>query len=162
MSKGKFGLVTAIEIFDEIAKSMINEEAKLIDTKMIEMQHDISNPEEKQKKEAEEEDVVMNQFDDNFVKIEGVFIKTSSENIIIDEEEIDEFTSLRKSSLIQKQFVPYKYNPEFFLRAAKDLFEKVEVVHDSENTLDEDDLIINIEGIEVAYKKGEFFASQCL
>ena len=131
------------------------EEIKMFDTKMIEMEFDNANPDEKQKKEKEEEDVVMGEFDDNFVTIEGLFINKAPDNIIIDESQLDEFTSLKRSNLVQKQYIPYKYDPEFFLRAARDLFDKVEIIHDSENTLDESDLLINIEGIKILYKQGK-------
>lgn len=129
----------------------------MFDTKMIEMEYDNSNPEEKQEKEKEEEDIVMNEFDDNFVTIEGLFINKSPDNIIIDESQLDNFTSLRRSNLLQKQYIPYKYDLEFFIRAAKDLFDHVEIIHDSENTMDENDIRFNIEGIEILYKNGEYF-----
>lgn len=141
------------DMYDQVAKNLGDEEAKIIDRKMIEMDHDNQNPEEKSKQEAEEEDVVMKEYDDNFVTVEGLFVKNSVENLIIDESEIGEFTSLTKSNLTQKQFIPYKYSPEFFLKAARGLFDTVEVVNDTENNTSEEKLTMNIEGVEVVYNK---------
>lgn len=139
-------------MYSEIAKSMGAEEIEMMDTKMIEMEYDVNHPEERQKRQ-EDEDAVMLEYDDNFVTVEGLFVQSSLDNLIIDEQEIGEFTSLTRSNLTQKQFIPYKYDPEFFIKAARDLFDNVEVVHDPENTYDDGDVAINVEGIEVIYKR---------
>lgn len=120
---------------------------------MLELEYHTRHPEEKEKKNQEDQEIVENEFDDNFVTIQGLFVEGPMDNIIIDENEISEFTSLTKSTLMQKQYIPFKYDPEFFINSAKDLFERVEVYEDKENSSQEGNLQINIEGIHINYYK---------
>lgn len=123
-----------------------------MDTKMIEMEHDNNHPDERQQKEREEEDIVMKEFDDNFVTVEGLFVQSNMGNLIIDETEIGDFTSLTKSNLIHKQFIPFNYDPDFFIKAAQDLFDNVEILNTSED-IPGGDMSLKIEGVEIQYKK---------
>lgn len=123
---------------------------------MLELEYDAQHPEES-KNQQEEEDVVMEEYDDNMVTIEGLFVESKLENMIIDEAEIHNFTSLSKNFVTQKQMVPYKYDPQFLIEAARDLFDSVEVLSgDLEST--ENDILFNIEGIDVVYMR----KAQCL
>ena len=46
----------------------------------------------------------------NYVTIDGIFIKQDFEHLIMDESEIDNYTSLTKSTLKQTLFIPFKYD----------------------------------------------------
>lgn len=125
------------------------EESKLIDTKMIEMDYDVRHPQENEQKQ-QEEDEVMNEYDDNFVTVQGLFVQSTVDNLIFEEAEISEFTSMTKSNLEQKQFIPYKYDIEFFIKASQDLFDVVTIINQSDET---GDIEMDIEGISIQYKK---------
>jgi hypothetical protein len=125
------------------------EESKLIDTKMLEMEHDVRNPHESQQKQNEE-DEIMNEYDDNFVTVQGLFVQSNVDNLIFEEAEISEFTSMTKSNLEQKQFIPYKYDIEFFIKASQDLFDVVTIINQSDES---EDIEMDIEGINIQYRK---------
>lgn len=46
----------------------------------------------------------------NYVTIDGIFIKQDFDHLILDEEEIDKYTTLTKSTLKQTLFIPFKYD----------------------------------------------------
>lgn len=116
---------------------------------MIEMDYDVRNPQENEQKQ-QEEDKVMNEYDDNFVTVQGLFVQSTVDNLIFEEAEISEFTSMTKSNLEQKQFIPYKYDIEFFIKASQDLFDIVTIISQSDET---GDIEMDIEGINIQYKK---------
>lgn len=130
---------------------MTTEESKFIDNKMLELEHDATNPEE-QKQKDDEEDQVMKEFDDNMLTIEGLFVENKLENMIIDESEINDFTCLSKNHVTQKQLIPFKYDPEFLIVAANDLFDSVIIVDGSVED-SEKDIYLNIEGVNVQYRR---------
>jgi len=131
---------------------MSKEETRLMDNKMLELEYDTQHPEEMAKAADDDDAVVRDEFDDNFITIQGLFVESPMDNIIIDEDEINQFTSLTKSTLLQKQFIPYKYEPDFFIKAAEDLFDNVKEVDDDDCTF-KGDLLMEIEGIKVRYRR---------
>ena len=46
----------------------------------------------------------------NYVTIEGIFIKQDFDHLILDEDEISQYTTLTKSTLKQTLFIPFKYD----------------------------------------------------
>lgn len=113
------------------------------------MDYDVRHPQENEQKQ-QEEDEVMNEYDDNFVTVQGLFVQSTVDNLIFEEAEISEFTSMTKSNLEQKQFIPYKYDIEFFIKASQDLFDVVTIINQSDET---GDIEMDIEGISIQYKK---------
>ena len=46
----------------------------------------------------------------NYVTIDGIFIKQDFDHLIMDEEEINQYTTLTKSTLKQTLYIPFKYD----------------------------------------------------
>ena len=46
----------------------------------------------------------------NYVTIDGIFIKQDFDHLILDEDEIDKYSTLTKSTLKQTLFIPFKYD----------------------------------------------------
>lgn len=46
----------------------------------------------------------------NYVTVDGIFIKQGFDHLIVGEDEIDEYTSLTKSTMKQTLFVPFPYD----------------------------------------------------
>jgi len=62
----------------------------------------------------EEEDL------DNFVQVDGVIIKQDFDHLIMDSEEVDQYTSLQSFQMRQTLYVPYPYDIQvlgYFLMA---------------------------------------------
>ena len=112
-------------------------------TKMIEMDEE-SSAKEETKKNDEDEKIVMEEFDDNFVVVEGLYVQTNSGDLIVHEDEIEIFTSMSKNSLSQTQIIPYTYDIEFFIRAAKDLFDTLTINNDPDSSLESEDVELSI------------------
>ena len=48
--------------------------------------------------------------DKNYCKIEGIFIKQDFDHFILEENEVDQYTSLQKFTMKQTLYLPYKYD----------------------------------------------------
>lgn len=48
--------------------------------------------------------------DDNFVTVDGIFIKQDFDHLIVDAEEIEKYTPLTKVTMKQTMYIPYKYD----------------------------------------------------
>lgn len=46
----------------------------------------------------------------NYVTVDGLFVKQDFEHLILCEDELDQYTSLTKSTLKQTLFVPFPYD----------------------------------------------------
>jgi hypothetical protein len=58
-------------------------------------------------------DVAMKQPDEdlsNYVTVDGIFIKQDFDHLIVSEEELEQYTSLTKSTMKQTLFVPFPYD----------------------------------------------------
>ena len=59
--------------------------------------------------ERKEEDVVKKEMKNNYVEINGIFMTHDFEHLILQEEEVNNFTSLNKRRLTQTQYIPFSY-----------------------------------------------------
>ena len=59
-----------------------------------------------------QEDVDMEDDDDNFIQVEGVLVKHDFEQLVMDEQEVSEYTGLKCAHMQQSLFVPFAYNIE--------------------------------------------------
>lgn len=48
----------------------------------------------------------------NYVTVDGIFIKQDFDHLILDEAEVDKYTTLTRSTLKQTMFIPFKYDVE--------------------------------------------------
>ncbi|CAI2386537.1 unnamed protein product [Moneuplotes crassus] len=122
-----------------------------IDNTISELDYQDRHPEET-KLEIEQEEAIIKEYDDNMVSIEGLFVESQFDNMIINETEIQDFASLSRHKVSQQLVMPFEYDPGFFIKAAEDLFDKVQVV--SGNTEDlVNDINLKIEDIDLVYRK---------
>ena len=57
------------------------------------------------------EDVEMEE-EDNFIRVEGVLVKHDFEQLVMDEQEVSEYTGLKCVHMQQSLMVPFAYNIE--------------------------------------------------
>lgn len=46
----------------------------------------------------------------NYVTVDGIFIKQDFDHLIVGEDEVDEYTQLTKSTMLQTLYVPFPYD----------------------------------------------------
>ena len=46
----------------------------------------------------------------NYINVDGIFVKQGFDHFVLDDMEIEKYTSLTKSTLKQTMFIPFKYD----------------------------------------------------
>lgn len=46
----------------------------------------------------------------NYVTVDGIFIKQDFDHLILDQDEIDKYTTLARSTMKQTLFIPFQYD----------------------------------------------------
>lgn len=80
--------------------------------------------ESKEKAELENE-IVKNEFNDNFVQIKGVLAWKNFDYLLFDEEEIPKFTQFTKVNLFQKLVLQFEYEFDYLINAIETLYKSV-------------------------------------
>ena len=101
----------------------------------------------------DDEKIVLEEFDDNFATIEGLYVQANVGDILVHEEELKTFTGITKSSLTQKLIIPYIYDIQYFIQAAKNMFDEVEIIQDPDRDWGQKDVEIVIWDVKISYKK---------
>ncbi len=94
--------------------------------------------------------MVVEKVDNNYVTIDGIFIKQDFEHLILDEEEIDKYTLLTKSTLKQTLFIPFKYDIQILNFYLHSYFADIQVAINKNHEL-KYTLKFKIEEIELFY-----------
>jgi len=72
-------------------------------------------------KKEEEEDL------SNYVTVDGIFIKQDFDHLIVSEDELEQYTSLTKSTMKQTLFVPFPYDIQILNFYLHSYFSEVKV-----------------------------------
>ena len=48
--------------------------------------------------------------DDNFLQVEGIFVKKDFDHLILNEQEISLYCNLKPTKMKQKQYIPFSYD----------------------------------------------------
>ena len=100
----------------------------------------------------------------NFVTVDGVLIKQDFDHLIMEENEVDKYTSLQSATMQQTLYVPYPHDIQVLAYFLYSYYAQVEVEYTSNASQDsvnaakpKYDLVFKVEGqIEIAYfKKSE-------
>lgn len=59
--------------------------------------------------------------------VTGILVKNDFDHIILDEDEVEKYTALTSSQLIQTQFIPYPYDIQLLNYFLNNFFQKVEL-----------------------------------
>ncbi len=70
----------------------------------------------------------------NYVTIEGIFIKQDFDHLILDEDEISQYTTLTKSTLKQTLFIPFKYDVQILNFYLHSYFADIKVLYSNPST----------------------------
>ena len=68
----------------------------------------------------------------NYVTIDGIFIKQGFDHFVLDEMEIDKYTSLSKSTLKQTMYIPFKHDINILNYYLFSFFAEVQVKYNGE------------------------------
>ena len=69
----------------------------------------------------------------NYVTIDGIFVKLGFDHFVLDEMEIDKYTSLSRATLKQSMYIPFKYDLQVLHYYLFSFFADVQVHYNKEN-----------------------------
>ena len=79
--------------------------------------------EESKEKAEKENEIIKNEFNDNFIPIKGVLAWKNFDYLLFDEDEIPKFTQFTKVNLFQKLVLQFEYEFEYLINAIETLYQ---------------------------------------
>lgn len=87
----------------------------------------------------------------NYVTVDGIFIKQDFDHLIVGEDEVDEYTQLTKSTMLQTLYVPFPYDIQVLNFYLHSYFADVKLSYGAKTPTERYSIKFAVEEVELLY-----------
>ena len=87
----------------------------------------------------------------NYVTVDGIFIKQDFDHLIVGEDEVDEYTQLTKSTMLQTLYVPFPYDIQVLNFYLHSYFADVKLSYGAKTPTERYSIKFTVEELELLY-----------